>query len=162
PDSAGLGFLADVDGRAPRVATVSLHRVTAVPPPAWLDLPTALAGRGTAADPAPVYEGLSRGGVQHGPDFAVLTDVQLSGAAVPGRSALPAGRPAAAGAFRVHPVLLDACLQTVAAHPGLCGRNVTFLPLRIGMLRRYADPTRAVWCEARVHRIDADGARADV
>jgi acyl transferase domain-containing protein/NADPH:quinone reductase-like Zn-dependent oxidoreductase/acyl carrier protein len=164
PDTASVEFLADLDGRAPCVASATVRRLSAEPPPAWVDVPAAL-DRRPGEDPAPVHDALLRQGIQHGPYFAALDAIHGPAPGedtVIGRVGLPTGLRAAAGAFRVHPVLLHVCLLTVAAHPHVQGEDVTFLPLHVGTLRRLGDPNRAAWCEARVHTAGEDGARADV
>ncbi|MGH3375417.1 MAG: acyltransferase domain-containing protein, partial [Actinoallomurus sp.] len=163
PDTASVEFLADADGRATCVASATVRRLSAEPAAAWVDVAAALARRRHAADPEPVYDALLSQGIRHGPSFAALDAVH--GAApgedtIIGRVGLPAGLRVAAGTFRVHPVLLHACLLTVAAHPRL--QDVTLVPLRVGTLRRLGDPSRAAWCEARVHTAGTDGVRADV
>jgi acyl transferase domain-containing protein/NADPH:quinone reductase-like Zn-dependent oxidoreductase/NAD(P)-dependent dehydrogenase (short-subunit alcohol dehydrogenase family)/acyl carrier protein len=158
PETASVEFLADVDGRARRVASATVRRLPAEPAPVWADLRAALAGRRYDGSALPDDDGL-----RHGPSFAALDAVHppaADGETVLGRISLPAGLRAAAGRFRAHPVLLHACLRTVSAHPSVQG--VTFVPLRVGTLRRLQDPSRAAWCEARVHAVGDDGARADV
>lgn len=165
PDTASVEFLADVDGRASCVASATVRRLPGAPPPTWGDVPASLARMGHAEDPAPVYAAHLRQGIQHGSCFAALDAVHAPASGedtVIGRVGLPAGLRAAAGSFRVHPVLLHACLLTVSAHPYLQGQDVRFVPLRVGTLRRLGDPNRAAWCEARVHVAGEDGARADV
>ena len=160
PDTASVEFLADLGGRARCVASAGLRRLSAEPAPAWGDLPAALAGRRPGTDPVPESEAL-----RHGPSFAALDAVHAPAAdddAVIGRIGLPSGLRAAAGAFRAHPVLLHACLRIVAAHPRVRGQDLSFVPLRVGRLRRLGDPSRASWCEARVRVVGEDGVCADV
>ena len=162
-ETANVEFLADLDGRASCVASATVRRLHAAPPTAWTDVPAALARHRPAENPAPVYDALAAHGVRHGPSFMALTAVHCPGPGddvVIGRVVLPAGLRAAAGPFRVHPVLLHACLLTVSAHPYL--QDVTLVPLRAGTLRRLGDANRTAWCEARVHLTGEEGARADV
>ncbi len=156
PDTVSVEFLAGADGQASRVARAVVSRVPAQPvvrvrvPGEW--------GSGAAA----VYESLWRRNVQYGPCFSALNDVSAGGnGVVVARVALPAGLRAGAGAFRAHPVLLDACVQAMSAHPGIGGQDTTLLPVYIGSLRRLGDPNHATWCEVRVHEAGESAARAD-
>ncbi|WP_207631575.1 MULTISPECIES: type I polyketide synthase [unclassified Actinopolyspora] len=122
--------------------------------PQRLDLAALLAEYTEWQDPEAYYANLRGLGIQHGPGFAALTAIHREGR---GRSGLvsevrlPAQRRAEADSYRVHPVLLDACLQTIAAHPALMDQSGLFLPLGIGTLRVFGDAREARYCVAAVH-----------
>ena len=67
------------------------------------------------------------------------------------------------GAFGVHPALLDACFQSVAAHPGArhIGNGGLLLPLGVRQLRGYGPARDARYCYARV-TASATGLDADL
>ena len=162
-DSVSVEFLIDGEGRAPCVATAVVCSLAAEPRAANVDLTAALGGRPPAADPAGVYEAFWRRCIQHGPNFTALGAIHLPGGGkdtVLARVALPPGLRAGAVGFRAHPVLLDACVQAISAHPGIAGQEATLLPQRIGAVRRLGDPNHATWCEVRLHEAGEHGVRA--
>ena len=102
-------------------------------------------------DPEAYYANLRGLGVQHGPGFAALAAIRRAGSearTVLGQVHLPGERRAEAASYRVHPVLLDACLQTIAAHPAMMDQDGLFLPLRVETLRVLGDPREARYCLA--------------
>lgn len=136
-----------------------------------VDLESLLAEHTERQGPDAYYANLRGLGIQHGPGFAALTAIRRAADApsVLSEVRLPAERRSEA-AYRVHPVLLDACLQTVAAHPTLMDQAGLFLPLSVGALRVLGDARKAQYCVAEVHEsgdrsgtgrarlVDADGA----
>jgi len=52
----------------------------------------------------------------------------------------------------VHPALLDACFQSVAAHPAvqMAGNGGLLLPLGVQLLRAYGSTRNAHYCYTRV------------
>ncbi|RJQ81481.1 SDR family NAD(P)-dependent oxidoreductase [Pseudonocardiaceae bacterium YIM PH 21723] len=136
------------------------------PRPASGDLGGLLAVHPESADPQDVYRRMREIGVHHGPNFAALTELRHNGvgtATVIGRIELPAGLRAAAGEYQVHPVLLDACLQTMAGHPRvLAMENAIQLPREIGELTVYGSTQRAAYCLARVDEVTMEEIRGDL
>ncbi len=67
-------------------------------------------------------------------------------------------------AYGVHPALLDACFQSVAAHPDVqaLGEDVLGLPLGIRRLRSYGAARNAHYCYTRVTKADTSGIEADL
>src|SRR6202012_4576829 len=67
-------------------------------------------------------------------------------------------------AYGVHPALLDACFQSVAAHPGVqaVSDSLHALPTGIRRLRAYGSGRNARYCHTRVTAIDASGIEADI
>ena len=67
-------------------------------------------------------------------------------------------------AYRIHPALLDACFQSVAAHPAVqaLGEDVLALPLGIRRLRAYGMARTARYCYTRVTKADTSGVEADL
>lgn len=137
------------------------------------DVDSLLAEHTERLDPEAYYAHLRGLGIQHGPGFAALTAIHRASTdprSVVGEVRLPAERRSEADSYRVHPVLLDACLQTIAAHPGMTDQTDLFLPLGIGTLRVLGDPRDARYCVATVHEtgdrsgvgdvrlVDGDGA----
>ncbi|WP_018410106.1 type I polyketide synthase [Methyloversatilis thermotolerans] len=103
-----------------------------------------------------VYRRLAAQQVEYGPSFHALRALQVdavgdaTGRALLARIELPAA--VRSGAHLLHPVLLDACLQGIAAffvdeldHP-------TYLPAAMGEVRLSAACPRALWCHLRARR----------
>ncbi|WP_431045656.1 beta-ketoacyl synthase N-terminal-like domain-containing protein [Streptomyces sp. P1-3] len=94
-----------------------------------------------------------RRGVRRGPALPAPGDVRITAAGprVHARAGLDMpGHVRAAGRFHLHPVLFDACLQTLSAalmrtHTAL---DIAPLPVGIDALRIVADPARAARCES--------------
>ena len=111
----------------------------------------------------PYYERLAALGAQYGPVFRGLKEIRRRDGEAIARIELPQRAAAEAGAYQLHPALLDACIQLFgAARPVVAsgdGAKDVFVPVDFG---RYAlhRPGRAVlWCHAR---IAADPGEGDV
>jgi len=119
--------------------------------PSGVDIEVLLESHDQPFSPEDYYARLRALGIEHGPGFAALTAIHRSEAdpsSVLGEVRLPAARRAEAASYRVHPVLLDACLQTIAAHPAMLEQPGVFLPLGIGSLRLFGDVREARYCLA--------------
>jgi phthiocerol/phenolphthiocerol synthesis type-I polyketide synthase D len=119
-------------------------------------------GDGTAVSPADLYAALRRTGLHHGQSFAALTriirrpggssdvEIVLPDEATPHRS------------YRLHPVLLDAALQGLAAAmPAESlteSGEATYLPVSIESVRVFGDVGRRARCRAELTDLDGDGA----
>ncbi|MEV5748923.1 SDR family NAD(P)-dependent oxidoreductase [Actinoallomurus sp. NPDC052308] len=119
-------------------------------------------GRGRRVDVEGRYAELRADGYHHGPAFAALES--LHGAAdgeMLARVGLPPAARTLAGPVRLHPVLLDACLQTllIAAidATGSAGSRLLF-PVGVGSLRVFAGGPAAAYCQARLVAGSAEGA----
>ena len=89
----------------------------------------------------PAFTGLAAAHVPEGPVSTVLTEVGLPGTIRTQH-----------GSYGVHPALLDACFQSVAAHPAIqaLGNGGLLLPLGVRRLRSYASTRNARYCLTRV------------
>jgi len=135
--------------------------------PAAHDLEALLATHPRSEDGADLRERLSRKGIQYGPAFSGLGTVHIGEeqtATVLAEVALPREIRSQQDAYNVHPALLDACFQAVAAHPDVqaLGRDVLALPLGIGRLRAHGTVRNAQYCYARVTKADTAGVEADL
>jgi phthiocerol/phenolphthiocerol synthesis type-I polyketide synthase D len=117
---------------------------------------------GTEVPPADFYATLRQTGQHHGPAFAALTrvirrpdgssDTEIT---VPDQATRHPG-------FRVHPVMLDAALQSMAA--AMPERTITeaaeisYLPVSFEKLRVFGDVGRHARCQAEVVDLDESGA----
>ncbi|MCV7409094.1 polyketide synthase [Mycobacterium florentinum] len=119
-------------------------------------------GGETAINPAEVYAALRKAGQFHGPAFAALTAVRrLPGGAVETEIVLPDESPWHPD-FRLHPVMLDAALQSLAAaipDDELAGSaEASYLPVSFESVRVYGNPGRRARCRAQLSGLDEGGA----
>jgi polyketide synthase 5 len=153
-------------GEQTRQATAVLHAADDEQPPAH-DLSALLAAHPRGEDGAEVRKRLDQRGVQYGPAFTGLGAVHTGEGAtgtVLAEVALPGQIRSQQGAYGVHPALLDACFQSVEAHPEVqgLGEGVLGLPLGIRRLRSYGAARDAHYCYTRVTKADTSGIEADI
>jgi len=149
-----------------RHACAVLRAVEEEPPEAQ-DMPALLASHPLREDGAEVRTRLNQRGVQYGPVFAGLIAVHTAEAAartVVAEVALPRDIRSQQDAYDVHPALLDACFQSVAAHPDVqaLGEDVLALPLGIQRLRSYGAARSARYCCTSLTKADTAGVEADL
>ena len=110
-------------------------------------------------------------GVQFGPAFTALSAVNAAEDAFDGAAdtvlaeiGLPSVIRNQQNLYGVHPALLDACFQSVAAHPGVqnSGTGGLLLPLGVRRLRNYGGANKARYCLTRVVSLDGSGVQADI
>ncbi|HEY1439734.1 MAG TPA: type I polyketide synthase, partial [Mycobacterium sp.] len=158
------GFRVEIYSRSPEgnwcrhaVARVDVAAQDSVPEPTG-----APAEAGAVVSPADFYTTLRRTGAHHGQAFAALTrivrrpsgsseiEITLPDEAVPHRG------------YRIHPVMLDAALQGLAAAmPAESlteSTEVTYLPVSLEMIRVFGDVGRRARCRAELMSLDHDGA----
>ncbi|UQA61057.1 type I polyketide synthase [Polyangium aurulentum] len=114
-----------------------------------------------------LYTQMEQRGISYGARFRGVREIWLGPGEVLGRVRLPDDESSAAG-YRVHPALLDACLQLLAALPLLTERTPeqppTYVPTAIERLRMHRVPGREVWARARIRgeNTSAEAAAFDV
>ena len=153
-------------GEQARQATAVLHAAEEEQPPAQ-DMSALLAAHPRREDGAEVRKRLDQRGVQYGPAFTGLAAVHTGEGAtgtVLAEVALPGQIRSQQDAYGVHPALLDACFQSVEAHPEVqaLGEDVLALPLGIRRLRSYGAARSARYCYTRVTKADTSGVEADL
>ena len=153
-------------GEQARQATAVLHAAEEEQPPAQ-DMSALLAAHPRREDGAEVRKRLDQRGVQYGPAFTGLAAVHTGEGAtgtVLVEVALPGQIRSQQDAYGVHPALLDACFQSVEAHPEVqaLGEDVLALPLGIRRLRSYGAARSARYCYTRVTKADTSGVEADL
>ncbi len=153
-------------GEQARQASAVLHAADDEQPPAH-DTSALLAAHPRREDGAEVRQRLDQRGVQYGPAFAGLGVVHTGEGetgTVLAEVALPGEIRSQQAAYGVHPALLDACFQSVAAHPDVqaLGEGVLGLPLGIRRLRSYGAARNARYCYTRVTKADTSGIEADL
>ncbi|OHW67265.1 polyketide synthase [Mycobacterium avium subsp. paratuberculosis] len=134
--------------------------------PAAHDLSALLAAHPHDDDGAEVRRRMDRRGVQYGPAFAGLGAVHTGDetGTVLAEVALPRQIRSQQAAYGVHPALLDACFQSVEAHPAVraLGDGALGLVLGIRRLRAYSAARNAHYCYTRVTKADTSGVEADI
>jgi polyketide synthase 5 len=153
-------------GEQARQATAVLHAAEAEQPPAH-DTSALLAAHPRRENGAELRKRLDQRGVQYGPAFTGLVAVRTGEGetgTVLAEVSLPRQIRSQQDAYGVHPALLDACFQSVAAHPDVeaLGGNVLALPLGIRRLRAYGVARSAHYCYTRVTEADIAGIEADL
>ncbi|MGB8389828.1 type I polyketide synthase [Mycobacterium sp.] len=116
---------------------------------------------GSEVSPADFYVALRQTGQYHGPAFAALTRIVRRGDGATGAAdteiTVPEQAPRHPG-FRIHPVMLDAALQSVAA--AMSDRTiaeaaeVSYLPVSFEKIRLFGDVGRHARCHATVVDLD--------
>ncbi len=153
-------------GEQARQASAVLHAADDEQPAAH-DTSALLAAHPRCEDGAEVRQRLNQRGVQYGPAFTGLGVVHTgeeATATVLAEVALPRQIRSQQAAYGVHPALLDACFQSVAAHPHVqaLGEGVLGLPLGVRRLRSYGAARSARYCYTRVTKADTSGVEADL
>nr|WP_255413289.1 type I polyketide synthase [Mycobacterium sp. 3519A] len=155
------------DGEHARHASAVLHAVDDVEAPASRDVVDLLAAHPCRVDGEQIRQWMAKRGLVFGPAFAGLAvayTAEGSGATVLAEVALPASIRSEQAGYLVHPALLDACFQSVAAHPsvGEVANGGMLLPLGVRHLRAYGPANRARYCYAQVTEAGAAGVEADI
>ncbi|GFG69355.1 phthiocerol/phenolphthiocerol synthesis polyketide synthase type I PpsD [Mycolicibacter senuensis] len=153
PDGEGSDELRiEIHSRAPGGAWSrhAVARVAAAAPESAAAQRPASGGGGTALSPADLYTALRRTGLQHGPAFAALTRiVRKPGGGSEAEIVLPDEATAHRG-YRIHPVMLDAALQCLAAAlpdeslsgSGPAAEEATYLPVAVESIRVFGEVGR--------------------
>jgi mycocerosic acid synthase len=155
------------DGENTRHATAALHATEDDSPPPAYDIAALLAAHPCLVNGANLRESLVERGVRLGPAFSGLAGARTAESGVTtvlAEVGLPSSIRFQQAAYGVHPALLDACFQSVAAHPGVeaAGSGGLLLPLGVRSLRAYGNTRNARYCYTRVTRADATGGEADL
>lgn len=163
-----IDFLVESDegGRQIRQASAVLHTAVDEQPAAY-DMAALLAAHPYRIDGDMVRDGLDDLGIQYGPAFAGLGAIHTGGdssGTVLAEVSLPRKIRMQQGAYGVHPALLDACFQSIAASPQIQASRIGVpgLPLGAVRLRSYGSTRNAHYCYSRVTEVDAAGIEADI
>jgi acyl transferase domain-containing protein len=161
---ATLRSVAD-DGAADDVAWLS--HVTArlrvdVAPKSDATLPDAHAGCTDNIDVASFYAGFQRRGLDFGPAFRALRRLRAGPMQALGEVELAAHLVEEARSHRIHPVLLDGCLQVLAAALADEGDESLFLPIGVGRFVLHGKPGTRCWSHVVVHVGGTESRRADI
>ncbi|ORB67817.1 sulfolipid-1 biosynthesis phthioceranic/hydroxyphthioceranic acid synthase [Mycolicibacterium tusciae] len=155
-------------GERVRRAAARLHAVADGCRPARRDLSGLLAAHPLNGSGDEVRLALAARGIAFGPAFTGLTSVHTAadGATLLAEIEAPAGIRAEQSGYGIHPAVLDACFQSVAAHllggDRRVGQGGLLLPLSVGRLRRFGPGRDARYCLVTVTKADATALEADL
>ena len=157
------------DGVTTKHATASLCAPQSDSLPPAYDVAALLAAHPRSVKGSELRASFVERGILHGPAFSGLSTAHTAesgGNTVLAEVALPASIRFQHAAYHVHPALLDACFQSVAAGvsggEGAIGGAGLLLPLGVQRLRAHAPLRNARYCYARVTRADVTGGEADL
>jgi acyl transferase domain-containing protein/Zn-dependent alcohol dehydrogenase/short-subunit dehydrogenase/acyl carrier protein len=114
---------------------------------------------------ADLYTALRERGLEYGPCFQAVVSVWRGREEVLGRLELPEALRKGRGDYRLHPVLLDAAFQSLAAllEPGAeGGPDGLCLPVAIERVRFHAPLTASVWAHGRIRKRHSRTVTGDV
>ena len=140
-------------------------------PPAGYDMAGLLAAHSLRADGEEMRVHFDQHGVQYGPAFTGLGIARIADGSADGTPssvlaevALPPSIRSQLNSYGIHPALLDACFQAIAAHPDVQAAlsGGLMLPLGVRRLRAYGSARSACYCYIRVTNTSAAGIEADL
>jgi acyl transferase domain-containing protein/acyl carrier protein len=110
------------------------------------------------------YQILSQRGLQYGPSFQGVAQIWMGEGEALGRLIAPPAVAAQAGRYQLHPALLDACLQVMAAATESVSSQLgldassPYLPVEIAGVRCWIPPATELWSHARLRLPSAPSA----
>lgn len=154
------------EGQQTRHATAVLRAAEDQRPTAY-DTATVMSTHRRRVDGVEIRNRLAQCGIQYGPAFTALGAVHIGDGETPtalAEVALPRDVRSQQDDHVIHPALLDACFQSVVAHPAVqaLGENMLALPLGARRLRAYGGAYGARYCFTRVTKADTSGVEADL
>ncbi|KDE97471.1 polyketide synthase [Mycolicibacterium aromaticivorans JS19b1 = JCM 16368] len=157
----------DIDGEREQRASAVLTAREAGEQPQPYDMDALQSAHPTRADGDGVRQWFDGRGVQFGPAFTALQAVNAADEdadTVLAEIGLPTSIRNQQTSYGVHPALLDACFQSVAAHPGVqaSGTGALLLPLGVDRLRVHGAVRNARYCLTRVTSLDGSTVQADI
>lgn len=108
--------------------------------------------------PGALYESLQWRGMQYGPAFRGIEHLWRKDREALGQVSLPESLEYDSGRYQIHPALLDACLQVVAAISIATMGQDLYLPSGCRRIRFYARPAGTVWSHATLPSEPVPGA----
>lgn len=166
PGAAIFTMETQLDEQPARHAIATLYAATDEQPQTY-DMGALLAAHPGDEDGADVRTRMDRRGVTYGPAFSGLSTVHTGDESIQtvlAEVALPRSIRSQQDAYRVHPALLDACFQSVEAHPAVHAvhADALGLPLGVRRLRIHGSARNSAYCYTRVTNIEAGGVEADI
>ncbi|HEU4903153.1 MAG TPA: SDR family NAD(P)-dependent oxidoreductase, partial [Flavisolibacter sp.] len=115
--------------------------------------------------PEKFYQRLQSHGLRYGPAFQGIEHVWSKDGKALGLVRLPEMLQYESKDYQIHPALLDACLQVMAAMPGSSVDRSIYLPTGCKEIRFYSQPDHKIWsqvCLRATSVSDADTVDADI
>ncbi|HJW11273.1 MAG TPA: acyltransferase domain-containing protein, partial [Albitalea sp.] len=150
------------DDASPWVTHVTARLRGAVAPAAGPSLADARAQCPQPIDVDAFYAGFERRGLDFGPGFRALRELHAGEQQALGVVELAADLARDAGACRMHPVLLDGCLQVLAAAMADDTDESLYLPIAIGRYALHGRPGTRCVSHAVVHGGAGESRRASL
>nr|WP_083562268.1 type I polyketide synthase [Mycobacterium malmoense] len=158
------------DGVQARRASAVLHEVQDAgveDRPATHDIEALLAAHPSRLEGGDLRDAMDLCGIQYGPAFTGLAAAHTAegtGTTVLAEVGLPSVIRTQQSSYGVHPALLDACFQSVAAHPSVANASYggLLLPLGVCELRVYGPVHTARYCYSRVTAATGGAVDADL
>ena len=166
-DAGVVDFVVETDREGERTRrAAAVLRAADDEAPQRRDVAALLATHPQQTEGAALRQSFGERGIQYGPTFTGLVSARTAegkGPSVVAEVGLPSGVRSQQAGYGVHPALLDACFQSVMAHPTVAAADGgVLLPLSIKRLRRYA-PTRATrYCHLRLTAASGSTFEADL
>ncbi|HUH71712.1 MAG TPA: sulfolipid-1 biosynthesis phthioceranic/hydroxyphthioceranic acid synthase [Mycobacterium sp.] len=168
-----LAFVVETnqDGEHARRASATLHALDQAAAgedqPAAHDIEALLAEHPSHLEGADLRDAIDLCGIHYGPAFtglAVARTAEGTGTTVLADIGLPSAIRTQQTSYGVHPALLDACFQSVAAHPSVANASYggLLLPLGVRELRVYGPVHTARYCYSRVTAAAGGAVEADL
>lgn len=165
PGSVDFKVETSRDNKRVQHATAILHAASEEQPPSY-DITSLIGAHPRRENGAELRKRLDQHGVHYGPAFTGLGTLHTGEgtSTVLAEVALPRQVRSGQDAYHVHPALLDACFQSVAAHPDVQGLGAggPTLPMSIRRLRSYGAARSAHYCYTRVIKTDIAEVEADL
>ena len=125
----GVTFTVQTDQHGERMqrASAELHAVDDADQPPALDIAALLAAHPCRVEGAELRQRFDEHGVHYGPAFTGLAAAHIADETVStvlAEVAPPGSIRSQQAAYAVHPALLDACFQSVVAHPAIHGAGI--------------------------------------
>ena len=167
-----LAFVVETieDGVQARRASAVLHALDQAADeeqPAAKDIEALLAAHPSRLEGADLRDAMDLCGIQYGPAFtglAAALTAEGTGTTVLAEIGLPSVIRTQQTSYGVHPALLDACFQSVAAHPSVANASLggLLLPLGVRELRVHGPVHTARYCYSRVTAATNGAVEADL
>ncbi|MGZ4583088.1 MAG: sulfolipid-1 biosynthesis phthioceranic/hydroxyphthioceranic acid synthase [Mycobacterium sp.] len=155
------------DGVQARRSSAVLHAIEVDQQPAAQDIEALLAAHASRLEGSDLRDAMDLCGIQYGPAFTGLAAAHTAegtGTTVLAEIGLPSVIRTQQTNYGVHPALLDACFQSVAAHPSVANASLggLLLPLGVRELRTYGQVHAARYCYSRVTAATGGAVEADL
>ena len=170
PEQDGTAAIAisSVGETAPEAAPWTRHATAHVRPADGVtagsdSLALARARCASSVDPVRLYQDFAALGVEFGGDFQSIRQAWRGEAEAVAHVAIDVGHIDTTAPYSIHPILLDGCLQIVAAAlPERDGPAPLYLPVGVGICTVYRRAGGSVWGHVAVHAVTEQACRADM